>query len=54
MGTFIVFEGLDRSGKSTQCGLLSDSLRNKGIEVVNMKFPGMVFFWRRRSGLGLL
>ncbi len=30
----IAFEGLDNSGKSTQCKILRDSLRNSGFKVV--------------------
>ena len=35
----IVFEGLDRSGKSTQCLRLVDSLRQRGETVEHMRFP---------------
>lgn len=36
-GALIVVEGIDRSGKSTQCKMLVDALRKaKGI-----KFPGI-------------
>jgi len=38
-GTLIVFEGLDRSGKSTQCALLVDHLRQQGRTVEHMRFP---------------
>ena len=38
-GKLIVFEGLDRSGKSTQCQRLVDALRNKGEKVGHMRFP---------------
>lgn len=38
-GKLIVFEGLDRSGKTTQCSLLAAKLRNNGLDVVEMKFP---------------
>jgi dTMP kinase len=38
-GMFIVFEGLDRSGKSTQCELLVKTLKNQGETVEHMRFP---------------
>ena len=39
-GAFIVIEGLDRSGKSTQVGLLEERLKSEGIPVRLAKFPG--------------
>jgi len=38
-GAFIVLEGLDRSGKSTQCRLLTDYLNLSGHPSVSMRFP---------------
>jgi dTMP kinase len=38
-GKFILFEGLDRSGKTTQTELLLSHLQNNDIPVVLMKFP---------------
>ncbi|KAF2483527.1 thymidylate kinase-domain-containing protein [Neohortaea acidophila] len=38
-GALVVFEGLDRSGKSTQCQRLVDVLRANGEEVHHMRFP---------------
>lgn len=38
-GALIVFEGCDRSGKTTQCNLLLQSLQGKGHTVDLMKFP---------------
>lgn len=43
-GAFIVLEGLDRSGKSTQVGLLEKRLRVEGREVRVMRFPGRFLF----------
>jgi dTMP kinase len=39
-GLFIVFEGPDKSGKSTQARLLADSLRARGREVLHTREPG--------------
>ncbi|KAI5479313.1 thymidylate kinase [Pseudohyphozyma bogoriensis] len=38
-GAFIVFEGLDRSGKSTQVKTLVDKLRASGIKARDARFP---------------
>ena len=38
-GLFIVFEGLDRSGKSSQAGLLVEHLRSLGRTVKALRFP---------------
>ncbi|KAK5120781.1 hypothetical protein LTR85_005847 [Meristemomyces frigidus] len=38
-GKLIVFEGLDRSGKSTQCERLVTHLRHQGQKVEHMRFP---------------
>lgn len=38
-GTFIVIEGTDGSGKSTQFGYLAQELASVGYEVVTFKFP---------------
>ncbi|GAA6004722.1 hypothetical protein JCM10207_000993 [Rhodosporidiobolus poonsookiae] len=38
-GAFIVFEGLDRSGKSTQVARLVDSLNARGVKAVAARFP---------------
>lgn len=39
-GAFIVLEGLDRSGKTTQVQLLQKRLVEAGKEVKSMRFPG--------------
>lgn len=39
LGKFIVFEGLDGSGQSTQAGLLKDYLLEEGKEVILTKEP---------------
>ena len=39
-GAFIVVEGLDRSGKSTQVSLLEERLKATGVSVRLVKFPG--------------
>ncbi|KAF1918823.1 thymidylate kinase-domain-containing protein [Ampelomyces quisqualis] len=38
-GKLIVFEGLDRAGKSTQCQLLVEALQKSGKKVRHMRFP---------------
>ncbi|KAA8618229.1 Thymidylate kinase [Pyrenophora tritici-repentis] len=38
-GKLIVFEGLDRAGKSTQCQKLVEDLQNDGVKVRHMRFP---------------
>lgn len=39
-GAFIVFEGLDRSGKSSQVQRLVDNLNSEGVKAVACRFPG--------------
>ena len=39
-GAFVVFEGGDGAGKSTQCRRLADALRARGQEVVVTREPG--------------
>lgn len=38
-GAFIVLEGVDRCGKTTQCGLLLRHLVSMGVAAVAMRFP---------------
>jgi dTMP kinase len=38
-GAFILFEGLDRSGKTTQSSSLVAALKAKGVDVVARRFP---------------
>ena len=40
-GLLTVVEGLDRSGKSSQCQLLRDNLNKAGRHVKYVKFPGL-------------
>lgn len=37
---FITFEGIDYSGKSSQCQLLSEFLKGKGFDVLTLREPG--------------
>ena len=39
-GALIVFEGLDRAGKSTQAERLCVNLEKEGRRVKHMRFPG--------------
>jgi dTMP kinase len=43
-GAFIVIEGLDRAGKTTQVKKLSDKLYAEGHNVKAIRFPGKPFF----------
>jgi len=38
-GAFIVFEGLDRSGKTTQCSMLFNHLQSQNIPATLLRFP---------------
>lgn len=40
-GAFILFEGVDRCGKTTQANLLVESLKERGHDVCFMRFPGI-------------
>lgn len=37
--TFCVFEGVDKSGKTTQAAIFANGLRSEGFDVVEMRFP---------------
>jgi thymidylate kinase len=50
-GKLIVFEGLDRAGKSTQCEKLVEDLRNDGVKVRHMRFPGTLDVWQAIRGV---
>jgi len=39
-GALIVIEGVDRSGKTTQCAKLTKRLASDGIKAELFKFPG--------------
>jgi dTMP kinase len=39
-GAFIVCEGVDRCGKTTQIGLLLKALQDQGIPAEAIRFPG--------------
>ena len=39
-GAFIVLEGIDRTGKTTQVKLLQDHFSASGVPTVSMRFPG--------------
>ena len=41
-GAFIVIEGLDRAGKTTQVKKLCDTLYESGHNVKTLRFPGTV------------
>ncbi len=44
-GAFIVLEGLDRSGKTTQVKLLEQKFAEQGRPVKLMRFPGEFWFF---------
>ncbi|KYK60852.1 Thymidylate kinase [Drechmeria coniospora] len=48
-GTFVVLEGLDRSGKSTQVKLLEERFVSEGRPVKVMRFPGQSLPLRSRA-----
>ena len=43
-GALIVFEGCDRSGKTTQCQKLLNRLHKEGVSAELIKFPGRLCF----------
>lgn len=46
-GLFIVFEGIDGTGKSTQMSLLARTLQKKGLPVIETREPTMGQYGRR-------
>ena len=50
-GAFIVLEGLDRSGKSTQCSQLVANLQEQEIPTVGIRFPGAAGESKERKSL---
>ena len=44
-GKLIVFEGLDRAGKTTQCRKLVEALEQDGQSVKFMRFPGAFTYY---------
>ena len=46
-GYLVVFEGIDGTGKSTQCRLLGESLKEKGFEVVVLAEPTQGFWGQK-------
>lgn len=56
-GAFIVVEGLDRAGKTTQVKQLCDNLYASGRNVKTMRFPGEpvphLFYWPVLIGIVL-
>lgn len=39
-GALIVLEGCDKSGKTTQCKMLKETLEKQGLPVDLFRFPG--------------
>lgn len=52
-GAFVVLEGLDRSGKTTQVKLLQSRLIEAGRRVQLMRFPGELLLWVTMCGRAL-
>lgn len=52
-GLFLAFEGVEGSGKSTQAGLLAESLRSAGMEVLLAREPGTTPLGERVRGIVL-
>lgn len=44
-GALIVLEGSDRVGKSTHAKLLFESLKDEGVKVEALQFPGINDKW---------
>lgn len=50
-GKLIVFEGLDKAGKSTQCERVVENLEGRGLKVRHVRFPGQsgmiyIYIWK--------
>jgi dTMP kinase len=45
-GLLVVFEGCDRSGKSSQCQIVLDRLKEKELNAQFMRFPGSALLTR--------
>lgn len=50
-GALVVIEGLDRSGKTTQCNRLLARLEATGIRAELIKFPGACLMCRILRGV---
>jgi dTMP kinase len=44
-GAFIVIEGLDRAGKTTQVKRLCDKLYSQGHNIKTLRFPGNIYLF---------
>lgn len=48
-GAFIVLEGIDRTGKTTQAKLLQEHLAALNVPSVAMRFPGTIIWFLLRA-----
>ena len=51
-GAFILFEGVDRCGKTTQCSRLVERLKAQGHDADFVRFPGVCTCCRLLGVLG--